>query len=657
MIIENIYRLPEMLIWHKNVFKSGSGCADRKRMIKMTQGITSTPIRHLMIFLRETPSDGIDGFERQLIHHATYSTEGSDDKSPLNDRISDQTKIKVLVTGEIKLNEKNIFIGLKMAFPEWDFQSYPFNMQKLFLKKPSGMDAKEVGVIATTDFKKGSGTNSWGLPCILEFSPVQNDQHTRAESKSGDLSWYERLSNRRSDEEADFSDEEFEREHFKEQTQESNDEIDFESILNDAKEMSGEELTQERSADSPKEFDFQQDLLRNKESIDLDHVAGLDNKEILEDFDEEEKSSLHTEFDEDEGFDFSFLEDAPSFSSALDEFDDDEGIVSSHKYDSPPFVDEKEDYLSSDFLEPEVDFELEGFVDETYIDEDTSLPASNHETERQGSSLGPLLAIISNLQSAISEKIAGLPLRKIALVSLITGLTTLALSYGVKLFEPDYETIRKADGVVDLYDWIILNDLVNAETETDQLIDLWKESNEYDQFWDWFDTQWTPKISRYEKFEVGLKTIGWVFLSPAIIILVIAFLGRAIPILQKQSKISDYEPTNRISLAFTTYTNDWSLVDAWAKETDFKILEVEDTRRLYRKKGSLLHPPVLCLIAILEGQVQLEAWVSTRIPTFLIPLLSDLGLEVLEAKKGTLPSSTKSDVNKLLLKLGNPPLA
>jgi hypothetical protein len=625
----------------------------------MIQGFNSSPIRHLMIFLRETPTDGIDTFERQITHHASYITEGSNERNSLNTLIGNKTQIKVLVTGEIELNEKNVFIGLKMAFPDWDFQHYPLNIRKLYLKEPSWPDAKEVGVIATTDLRKTSGGNQWGSPCVLNLSPGHDDHSTRSGTTTGVSSWYERLSSRGSngDENVDFLDNNLEIKTGEENAQEGYDEIDFASILEFAEEMASEDPNQEFPPDTPMDLDIQQDLFDKKEITNHDKIASADSRETLKDFDEEKKSRPLTTFDEGETFDFSFLDEAPSFSSGLDELDDEDGFIPQERFDHRPMLDDEEDYIPSDFLESDVEFEMEGIVDEPSIDENIPLQASNTDMDLDASSFGPILEIANKLQSTFIDRINELPLRKITLVSLAIGLTTIALSFGIKIFEPDYESIRKAAGVVDLYDWIILNDLARTDTETDQLIELWKESGEYQQFWLWFDTQWTPKISRYENIESGLRTTGWVLLSPAIVILMITFLGRATPIFRKQRLLLDHEQTNRISLNFGTYTTDWSLVDAWAKETGFKSLEVEDTRRLYRKSGSIAHPPILSLIAMQDNQVQLEVWLSTRVPTFLIPLLSDLGLEVLEAKNGVLPANIKSAVNKLLLKLGHPPLA
>jgi hypothetical protein len=300
---------------------------------------------------------------------------------------------------------------------------------------------------------------------------------------------------------------------------------------------------------------------------------------------------------------------------------------------------------------------LEGFVEENQAREDPSLLATDNDDEFASSSTGIFQEALGKIQSALSNKIKELPLRKIGLTSLIAGLAVIALSFVVMVFEPDYETIRKDAGVVDLYDWIIINDLVGPDTETDALIDRWKESSEYRQFWAWFDTEWSPKITRYKNIERGIRTTGIILISPFLLILIITVADRIGPIFRKEKQISNYEPTNRISLGFNTYSNDWSLVDAWAKETGFKILEVEGSRRLYRKKGNLAHPPILCLVVMEGDQVQLEVWVSTRAPTFLIPLLSDLGLEVLEAKDSILPASIKNTVNKLILKLGHPPLA
>jgi hypothetical protein len=618
-----------------------------------------TPIRHLMIFLREMPSDGMDDFERQIIHHTTYATEGSNDKSILSDRINDETKIKILVTGEIELNEKNVFVGLKMAFPEWDFQRYPLNIQKLFLKKPLWVDPKEVGVIATTDLAKSSGGNQWGAPCVLDISPNQVGPPVRSASKENTASWYERISSGvlKNEDLEDFSDTFFNTEKDIEETQEALGEIDFAGILDLAEDISNREPSSKTTFNASESMDLEKELPAIKETKEEEAISGVESKEILKHFEVEKKASSLTGTDEDEGFDFSFLDEASTFSPTSDGMDLKEKFPPRKTFGTRPFLEEDEDYISPEFLEPEIEFELEGFVEENQAREDPSLLATDNDDEFASSSTGIFQEALGKIQSALSNKIKELPLRKIGLTSLIAGLAVIALSFVVMVFEPDYETIRKDAGVVDLYDWIIINDLVGPDTETDALIDRWKESSEYRQFWAWFDTEWSPKITRYKNIERGIRTTGIILISPFLLILIITVADRIGPIFRKEKQISNYEPTNRISLGFNTYSNDWSLVDAWAKETGFKILEVEGSRRLYRKKGNLAHPPILCLVVMEGDQVQLEVWVSTRAPTFLIPLLSDLGLEVLEAKDSILPASIKNTVNKLILKLGHPPLA
>lgn len=626
----------------------------------MKQEFVPNPFQYLMIFLRETPEDGIDGFQKQIISDAAYSTEGSNNHHLFYDCIGDETKIKVLVTGEIELNEKNVFIGLKMAFPEWDFQRYPLHIQKLFIQKSEWSEVKEAGVIATTDRTRTYGSNKWGLPCVLNLSPDQDAQYTKPKKSEAIPSLYEQVSSWKSDEQEtyDVPDPFAQLENRQTYTHDTYEEIDFTQILDFADEISNEEFSQETPQNPSDQNNFQQESPFRKFLHSEEVISGADSKEILTSFGEEKKTKPFTGFEENEDFDFSYLDEAPSFTPTVEEMDHEENYSPLSRFNARPFIDNEEEYISPEFLEPEIEFEMEGLVEDIVRDEGESLLEASHDEDKDPSSFGPYLEIANKLQSAVLRKIAQLPLRKIALTSLIAGLAMIALSIGVKTIEPDYETTRKSAGVIDLYDWIILNDLVGPDTDTDALMDLWKESSEYRQFWLWFDTRWTPRISRYEEIEAGLRVIGGILLSPAIIIMLITVLGRSARARKQiQNQTMDVDPTNRISLSFSTYTNDWSIVDTWAKETGFKILEVEGDRRLFRRKGNLAHPPILCLLGISEGLVQLEVWVSTRVPPVLIPLLSDLGLEVLEAKGRVLPGNIKSLVNKLLLRLGHPPLA
>jgi hypothetical protein len=623
----------------------------------MKQEFGSNPFQYLMIFLREQPEDGIDGFQKQLINNASFSTEGSTDQYLFYDSIGNDTRIKVLVTGEIELNEKNVFIGLKMAFPEWDFQRYPLHIQKLFIKESDTSNAKEAGVIATTEHSRNSGGNQWGLPCVLNLSPSQDVQHIRSSESTDFPSLFEKVPSWISNDNGgrDFSDNSQRIANKDENALSALDEIDLQSILDLTDESSAQETTQEDSLDSSEQSIFRKISLPKKTDTTEEAIPGGDSKEFFNHFSEGNKTSPLASPEKDEDFDFSFLDEASTFSPYTEETDSRENFSTTDELKVKPFIDDEEEYISPKFREPEVEFKLEGMVEEIAEEYDPSL-MQNDDEENARSSFQPYLEIINKLLSSLISRMKELPLKKIALVSLAIGSITFMLSFGVKAIEPNYENARKSAGVSDLYEWIILNDLVGTDTETNALMELWQESNEYRQFWFWYDTEWTPRIESYTKIESGLRTAGVILLSPAIMIMLVAFLDRK-ETFKKKNLVMDSEQTNRISLDFVTYTNDSTIVDSWAKETGFKLLEEDGTQRLYRRKGSISHPPTLCLIGVMEDQVQIEVWAGTRIPAFLIPLLSNLGLEVLESKKGKLPTNTKSLVNKLLLRFGHPPLA
>jgi hypothetical protein len=60
-----------------------------------------------------------------------------------------------------------------------------------------------------------------------------------------------------------------------------------------------------------------------------------------------------------------------------------------------------------------------------------------------------------------------------------------------------------------------------------------------------------------------------------------------------------------------TYRGDlWPLVEAWANETGFRLLQQEDSGRVYRKGGWLLMAPAFLEIHQRQGRVTLAAWVK-----------------------------------------------
>lgn len=615
--------------------------------------------QYLMIFLKEPPSDGVAGFQNQIINRATYIAEGSTEACLFNDFVGEDTKLKVLVTGEIELNEKNVFIGLKMAFPEWDFQHYPLNMQKLFLKRPTWSEVKEVGVIATIERTRTLGENKWGLPCVIDLSADQEGRYMGSMVSKEIHSLYESepIKKTKSKEKVDLFGDFLNKMTDEEEMQEAYGGIEFDPTLVSSDLGFRDEAQEDFSLDTLDHSGFDQSPSRDSDILREEDLLGVDRREPLEGFGGITKTSPFKDLDEAGSFDFDFLKEYESYLSSLDKTDLEENVVPNETIHASPFFDHDDEFISPQFLEPELEFKLEGVLEETSIEDDPSLMNFNENVEGQGLfEFKKLRKYISSFLYMLSDKLQILPLGRISRILLLAGIVLITLSFTAKILEPDYEAIRKAAGITDVYDWIIMNDLVGSDT--DDVFELWKKSSEYRQFWFWFDTEWTPKINRYNEIVSGVRTLGAVLFTPGLLILSIPFLARAISGRDsKKAGTFDFGNTNKVSLSFATYTTDWSSVDNWAKETGFKNLEAEDTRRLYRKKGKLSHPPILSLISIVDGQVQLEFWVSTRVPTILIPVLADMGLDVLEAKNAVLPGSIKDSINKLLLKLGHPPLA
>jgi hypothetical protein len=195
--------------------------------------------------------------------------------------------------------------------------------------------------------------------------------------------------------------------------------------------------------------------------------------------------------------------------------------------------------------------------------------------------------------------------------------------------------------------------------ETDVVFDTWRGTEEFTRFWTWHDNQWLPKISIFNMMTGILRNLGGLFTLTGVLLFALAFLAKRFPTTMIGYEDDPYSITHdkRISLNFSVYNDAWSLIDAWSKENGFKILESEGSRRLYRKAGTPSYPPTMCMLACEDGQVELEVWMTTRVPTKLIPILSDIGIDVLEAKNTTIPGEIKEQINTLLIRLGHPPLA
>jgi hypothetical protein len=98
----------------------------------------------------------------------------------------------------------------------------------------------------------------------------------------------------------------------------------------------------------------------------------------------------------------------------------------------------------------------------------------------------------------------------------------------------------------------------------------------------------------------------------------------------------------------------WPLVDAWAAETGFSLLQGEATRRLYRKGRWPLMAPAFLEIRYEKGGVTLETWVKADfflVLSLLTGKASETGVESGGLTASVPRKRAREAVNRLLAKL------
>ena len=640
----------------------------------MNQGFELNQIQYLMVFLRKMPSIGLGEFEKQFINSANFKPTGSEKKCLYRDFFEEDTKIKILVTGEIELSEKNILIGLKMAFPEWEFELFPMSIQKLFIKDTDGLEAQEAGVVAIIEPTIKMEKVEWREPCTFDLSqkastglidPILKDDITPEPKaiKSDVPRLEEQLEKFKDLWTRDFYDEgqkpiEKETPEIPEEKVENA----FHNVFSDLTDFQDKEFEatwDEKSKEvpfyQPKPHKYPTSLDADSDPLSNDHLSGADSEEILEQFgtrkplwpfsdslEEDSNIPTFTAGDFSEKGSFNNVDVAES-SIQEDVF---MGQESSQAHPSLP----------PNFNGTKHEFEMLGVVEENPTDDLRTSMGIHESLDQEPRFIHTLSEKSRDVINTLLIKLVDFPSKKFAQPLLFLGVTLFALSFGVKFLEPDYETSRKAAGVMDVYEWIIANDKLGEETN--EVFEAWDNSVEGLQFWAWYDTQWSPKISVFHAVEGGLRKVGALLAVCGILTFTTTLVAKKIST-RNESDAGQiiYSEDKRISLHFTVYNEPWPLVEKWSKEYKFKILEAEGSRRLYRKAGNLSHPPILCMIACSENEVSLEVWSSTWIPTPLIPIFSDLGIDALEAKNAALPREIKTQINTLLTRLGHPPIA
>ena len=106
---------------------------------------------------------------------------------------------------------------------------------------------------------------------------------------------------------------------------------------------------------------------------------------------------------------------------------------------------------------------------------------------------------------------------------------------------------------------------------------------------------------------------------------------------------------------FNTAGNIWPVVDAWAKERDYRVKASGDTWRRYQQGVGLMVAPKLIEVRQEDNTVEVQGWMKWDIwPGTVTIAEKDFGHGFL----GTIPRSTgRRDMNILLAQFGQPPIA
>jgi hypothetical protein len=648
----------------------------------MEQDLNGNQIKYLMIFIKDQPAEGLEAFQRKFVRIATYKSEGTLQPRTYHECIGKDTKTKILVTGMIRLNTRNILTGLKMAFPPLNFDTHTLNIQRFSLIGAIWTQEREAGVIVAAEQTGHMGEIRWQQPQVydLQTSEAEAFKALIKDEATSDSFAEETHETLNFNWENDPFDDSPAGESLQDLLEEQLDQrISFDDmyedldddILEDVLEVE-KDVTSEGSVFDPQndevEFDIKKEAFEEIFNKDIPGITGFYKgiEEIDEVLDEQisegqyEAGIRSVEFDD--------LEDEPTGIKRPDVIDAEMsgGLsrISGFDDESDFLKDDDEDEFSKGIYAEEYSSGISDWeklkssmydneeisTEATFIDDGQMVESpidAFHESEVIFEEEGR--EVPTGIRAWILEKIEELPVQKISFTLIILGALVICSSFAIKAFQPDFEAMREAAGIMDVSEWIITNDLVGLDTN--DWFPLWEASPEYYQYWSWYDTYWKPRSDRFNAFRAGLISLGAVASGFGIMTLLGIQFIRKWPLRSRAEPDNEGKPeTKRISHDFITDSDIWPLIDAWTVEKGFKILEVAGTRRLYRKRGGFSHPPIMFFISSDEDEVHFEAWVSTWIPTLLIPLISDMGFDALEAREAILPESIQEAIDSLLRK-------
>ena len=103
----------------------------------------------------------------------------------------------------------------------------------------------------------------------------------------------------------------------------------------------------------------------------------------------------------------------------------------------------------------------------------------------------------------------------------------------------------------------------------------------------------------------------------------------------------------------------WQILDAWAQQTGYKLIQQDQYSRLYQRGEGFLVAPQRLAVTFTGSAYRLEAWVW--VPTFLRVFTLMLMPEEIIIDSGgfvaTIPRKTaRGPVSQLLQSLGQPPI-
>jgi hypothetical protein len=111
----------------------------------------------------------------------------------------------------------------------------------------------------------------------------------------------------------------------------------------------------------------------------------------------------------------------------------------------------------------------------------------------------------------------------------------------------------------------------------------------------------------------------------------------------------------RTTISFSTAGDFWPVVEAWAKQNDYRLVESNGSGRVYQKGHGFLTAPMMLKIGNKGQDVALEAWIKMNMLTracalFMLP--AEMGIESGGFRAVVPRNIARTATNKLLVQFG-----